>query len=768
MAKKKNKEDNYNPITTFYYNHKILIWILIIILIIVLILKYVSSNRKGIVPIDYDINLKIEDKENLYVGIGNSINLRASINVPDAEIIWSSSDTNIVKVNNGTVTGVNYGKAKIMVSYIDIKGNKYLDSCFVEVVDGDENVSLIDISFPSGDLYMPVNNEYRINLVLNPSNAIISEKTFSSSDDRIVSVTNDGVIRSHHEGSARIIATVNGRFQASIDVYVSDNYKKSEIVLSPSSIDFDTDTRKIKAGSSEKLYYSINPSNADRSKLTWSSDEPSIVTVDQNGVIKGIKEGETIVSVKGVNGKSANIVIEVYNDIVPVEDIVISPTNINIEAGKTITINPVVKPSNASNKGLSYSSADPSVVSVSVNGLGDTATLSALKKGNTVVVIRSGSIEKRITVNVTGNNNNSEIDEDENTLPTTIKVRSNKNNLAKTYLEAEKIPVSGTSTISVSLSIGVGKIKYCYNKYGNSACTPNIEKFADTTVTIPSGSIYVLRIIKYDYNGKIIESSSPNYSNGVLSYYINTKSPDNIKLYTVTGAYDSTTLASASPSKIGDKVTIKVNDSNRHLSICYANGKSCTPNTRVNSTYTINIDSTGTTRIYVNEYDNNDNKIGNTEIYYVYVNENDEENIEVSDVNVYNQTLVGKYLTATTTSGLSFNEVRFCYKTVTKNAIGTCNLDIKASVPIHNGGSYFHPQEENKTYYASFSLTSNKVFWFDIDGLDRLYDTSDTNKDVIFEYAIKTSKGYSNPIKIRINMTGRNGANSSWKTTFIN
>ena len=238
MARKK-KEDNENSLTTFYYNHKILIWILIIVLLVILLLKVISNNKTEIVPTDYDINLKIENKDYYYVGIGNSINLKASVNVEDAKIIWTSSDEKVARVNNGTVTGVNFGKAKIMVSYIDTKGNKYVDSCDIEVVEGDENVRLNSISFPEGDLYMQNNKDYRLDLILNPSNALVSSKNFVSSNESVVSVTNDGIIRSHKEGKARIIANINGRFQTSINVYVDNNFKQTGIVLSPESISFD-------------------------------------------------------------------------------------------------------------------------------------------------------------------------------------------------------------------------------------------------------------------------------------------------------------------------------------------------------------------------------------------------------------------------------------------------------------------------------------------------------------------------------------------------
>ena len=43
------------------------------------------------------------------------------------------------------------------------------------------------------------------------------------------------------------------------------------------------------------------------------------------------------------------------------------------------------------------------------------------------------------------------------------------------------------------------------------------------TLSVPNGNIYLLCIKKYDRSGNEIGSSSPNYSNGVLHYYINTK-----------------------------------------------------------------------------------------------------------------------------------------------------------------------------------------------------------------------------------------------------
>ena len=761
------KFERENGLVAFYRNNKILVWVLILIIIIILIMKFVTfgnkSNSSG------DINVIIEPKTNVTVGVGNTVYLDAKVNTINAVIVWTSSDTNVASVNNGNVVGVNYGKATITAAYYDTNGSKYVDSVEVTVSEGDPNVSLNNVYFPEGDLYMSLTDDYKLGLILSPSNALISEKMFISSDDNIVTVSQDGVVKALREGNTKIIATVNGKYKTAIDVYVSNDYKKSEIVLSPSAISFNNDNRKVKVGSSEKLGYLITPNNADRSKLTWVSSDTNVVTVDSNGTITAKATGTAIVSVSSINGKRDDIVIEVYNDIIEVTDITLPSYNITMQNGTIEDITPVISPANASNIGLVYSSVDPSIVSVTVNSTGTTATLSALKNGTTDIIIKSGKVEKKLTVSVVGEAKKD--DEDDPQLPTTIQVRSNKNNLAKTYEEAKTIPVSGASTVTIKMSVGVGKIKYCFYKYGSTPCKPSTEFYSNDNIIIPSGGMYVLRVIKYDYSGNEITSNSVNYVDGVLNYYINTESTEKVKQYTVTGAYENNTLANLSPSYVNDKVTIKVNDNTRHLNICYTTNNTCTPSIRVDSSYTFPLNLVGTWRIFVIEYDQNNNKIGNTEVYYAYVKYNNtytNNDVLVSNVNVYNDPINGKYLSIDVDSNISFNTSRFCYVVVNKDALGTCRLDLTtATVPYHTGGTIVRPKEQMKTYYSTVTNTNKFTFKYYLDGLDQLYKNDDSTKDVIFEFAIKGSSGFTAPIKIRVNMTKKEGNASYWNSTFI-
>lgn len=614
----------------FYENNKLLVWILIIILVFVAGYLLINRNRgNNNSDIDEKIDITIRPENVKEVSLGNSINLEAVVsNHPQASIIWSSDDPKIAEVNNGTVTGINYGKTTIVASYYDKNNNMYHAKKEITVSEGNASVPLQKVEFKAGDLYMPVNSTYKLSLIITPSNAYIENKKFSVGDglgdDKVATVTNDGVVTSLGEGHTRVIVDINnGKFKRAIDVYVSNEYKKANIVLSPTSLSFNSNKIKIKNGKSENLVYSISPSNADKAYLNWISSDESIVQVDNSGKITAKRVGEAIVSVSSLNGKRDDVVVSVESDVIEVKDISLSIQSINMVAGSTQEIIPIVSPSNASNKSLSFNVGDNMVASVVPNADGTRATISALKEGVTTVLIRSSNnIEKYLTINVTGNNNgNNDIDDEDDQsydLETTIKVRSDKNNLAKTYNEVVGIPVPGISTVSVSLSVGVGKIKYCVQKYGISTnCTPNIDMYSNNSIEISSGDIYVIRIKKYDYRGNEIKSTSDNYIDGVLHYYINTLG--DTYGYSVEGAYDDV-LEAMNNSLSSQTVKIMIKNSNTsYVKYCYTNEVNCNPSKITYSTanFTINVD--GLWRIIIDEYDKNGLLIGKSSVRYVNI-----------------------------------------------------------------------------------------------------------------------------------------------------
>lgn len=78
-----------------------------------------------------------------------------------------------------------------------------------------------------------------------------------------------------------------------------------------------------------KLSASFSPQNADDTKLTWTSSDPSVASVDKNGTVRGIKAGTAVITAKNENGLSAECKVTVAAVKVAAASIKASATDYN-------------------------------------------------------------------------------------------------------------------------------------------------------------------------------------------------------------------------------------------------------------------------------------------------------------------------------------------------------------------------------------------------------------------------------------------------------
>lgn len=76
------------------------------------------------------------------------------------------------------------------------------------------------------------------------------------------------------------------------------------------SIDIEADEKKMDIGEQMQLKVSLYPGRA-QAQLTWSSDDPDICSVDENGVVTALKDGKAKIRVVSDNGKKDSISIKV-------------------------------------------------------------------------------------------------------------------------------------------------------------------------------------------------------------------------------------------------------------------------------------------------------------------------------------------------------------------------------------------------------------------------------------------------------------------------
>ena len=396
---------NESTLSSFYNNNKKIIWALGIVIIVILLLSILTkgSGKKTPEDITYDITFDVE--EEIVLAVGASTNLKATVeNDPKATIKWSIDDSNVASIDGGNtvnIKGESIGKTKLTATYTNDRLDEPITkSKEVTVIEGDASIKLESVEFKKGDLYMPVGAKYKIKPVIKPTKARIDSKEYTSSDENVVVVDNNGEVTAVGEGTATITLNVNGEeFVKELQVYVDRSQTKTEIIVTPTEIMLNGEVIKIKMGETHKLKYTVAPEEADTEKLIWKSSDDSIVSVDVDGKIKGIKEGTATITVKAVNGQKDSIDVEVDKDIVEVTSINLTSGDIYLTEGQSITITPIVSPNNASNKTLSFRSLNESIAMSQENETGTQSTIIGISAGTTAIVITStNNIETRVNV----------------------------------------------------------------------------------------------------------------------------------------------------------------------------------------------------------------------------------------------------------------------------------------------------------------------------------------------------------------------------------
>ena len=223
---------------------------------------------------------------------------------------------------------------------------------------------------------------------VSPESAKDKSLTWSSSDESIVTVDENGKVKAIKEGKATItVTTKDGNHKATVTITVS----KEDIKVT--GVSFSNTTLNLATGSSMTLKPTISPSDATNKGLTWKSSDSSIVSVSDKGVITGRKEGKATITVTTKDGGyTATITVTVKDE--PVTGVKIQGNSSMVINGKQ-TLKAVISPSNATNKGVTWESSDPSIATVDSKG-----NVVAKAKGTVTITVTTKDGNHKATLNI--------------------------------------------------------------------------------------------------------------------------------------------------------------------------------------------------------------------------------------------------------------------------------------------------------------------------------------------------------------------------------
>ena len=155
----------------------------------------------------------------------------------------------------------------------------------------------------------------------------------------------------------------------------------------------------LEKGQTDKITATVSPDNATEKGVTYNSANESIVTVDEKGNITAVGEGSTTILVisKDDPTKVATVFVTVKPVRVPVDSITVDREEITLAKGSTDKITVTVIPDGATDKNVTYSSSDESIVKVDKKG-----NITATGVGEAFITVTSDDDPtKTVTVKIT-------------------------------------------------------------------------------------------------------------------------------------------------------------------------------------------------------------------------------------------------------------------------------------------------------------------------------------------------------------------------------
>ena len=243
--------------------------------------------------------IEIAEGESIQMLYGEKVQLHANRypeNIVESIKDWTSSNPNIASVNAlGEVTAKGKGEATVTITTI----NGFSASCLIIV----NTIDIEEIEFDSSKITLTVEETKKINPTVLPDSAsFINQIVYTSSDETIAKVEQDGTVKAIKPGTCQIkAASPDGKIEDTYNLVVqyrpitSINLKNLSCILS------------IEVGKSYQFEVAIDPSVWTDKTIKWVSSDASIATVNEDGTITGVAVGECTITASSATNPEAKI-----------------------------------------------------------------------------------------------------------------------------------------------------------------------------------------------------------------------------------------------------------------------------------------------------------------------------------------------------------------------------------------------------------------------------------------------------------------------------
>ncbi len=313
---------------------------------------------------DKELTIEEGEKKTLDVTYTPSENVRK-------DLTFRSTDTSIATVDaKGVVTGVKEGMTMIIATAAELGTNGAI-TCMIHVTK--PKVPVEEFSIDPEEMSLFIGEEQQIKPIYIPDDTSRQEVTYTSGNEEVATVTEEGVVKGEAEGFTIITCqdVASGK-TAICQVTVESGIK---FTLSPAS-------REIAIGKSFNIKKVTVPSNAKKT-ATWKSSNRAIASVNSSGKVTGKKIGScTIKCTLTYYKQSATCRVKVAK---LKSSVKLDKTSIRMNIGSTYRLKKTVKSNDSKLPSVKFTSKNSSIASVGANS----GKIKAKRVGSTYIVAKT-------------------------------------------------------------------------------------------------------------------------------------------------------------------------------------------------------------------------------------------------------------------------------------------------------------------------------------------------------------------------------------------
>ncbi|RYQ03199.1 alpha-amylase, partial [Bifidobacterium pseudolongum subsp. globosum] len=247
-------------------------------------------------------------------------------------------------------------------------------------------------------LHLPVGGTVETSATFTPENATYQHLVWQTMDPNVVRAGADGVIRAVGNGTADLVVYAYGKgYKKTIHVTVGGD---APVNIPVESVSISGGDVTMQTGETKALSATVLPSNATNKKVTWSTSNPMIASVDNSGTITARKAG-TVTIKATAGGKSASVTVTIEEALpAPYTSVKIDGGDFSVKAGETRQLTAKLLAADGtevtSDDVLTWSSSNTAVASVDANGL-----ITGVAKGTANITVTVGGKSDSVAATVT-------------------------------------------------------------------------------------------------------------------------------------------------------------------------------------------------------------------------------------------------------------------------------------------------------------------------------------------------------------------------------